>query len=139
MAKTSGQDTKDVRWRQRFSNYLKAYEQLRAFIEHGKLSKLEEQGLIKAFEYTYELAWNTIKDFYEFQGESNIQGSKDAIRLAFKRGLITEGETWMNMVQSRIQTAHTYDEAAAQEVVQAITVNYFPLFGELKTTLEKMK
>lgn len=79
---------KDIRWEQRFSNYQKALGQLQKFIDKGELSELEEQGLVKAFEYTYELAWNTIKDFLEFSGQTDIYGSRDAIRKAFELGLI---------------------------------------------------
>lgn len=93
------ESSQDIRWKQRFSNYQKALSQLKEFIDKRNLSKLETQGLLKSFEYTYELAWNTMKDFYESQGESNIQGSRNAIRLAFKRGLILDGENWMNMIQ----------------------------------------
>jgi nucleotidyltransferase substrate binding protein (TIGR01987 family) len=128
----------DVRWKQRFSNYRKALHQLQEFVDKKNLSKLEEQGLIKAFEYTYELAWNSIKDFYESQGESNIQGSRDAIRLAFKRGLIKEGAQWMNMIQSRIETAHTYNEAVAKKVSHAILSSYYPLFKTLELELSKL-
>lgn len=128
----------DIRWKQRFSNYQMALHQLREFVNKANLSKLEEQGLIKAFEYTYELGWNTMKDFYESQGETNIQGSKDTIRLAFKRGLIKDGATWMNMVQSRIATAHTYNEATARKVISAIVNDYFPLFIELESELQKL-
>ena len=126
----------DVRWRQRFSNYKKALAQLQEFLDKGQLSKFEEQGLIKAFEYTFELAWNTIKDFYESQGETNLQDSRDAIRLAFKRGLIEQGDLWMDMIQSRIQTSHTYNEDAAREVVTAITHKYITLFRQLEHALE---
>jgi nucleotidyltransferase substrate binding protein (TIGR01987 family) len=130
---------KDTRWIQRFSNYRLALRQLQQFIAVGKLSELEEQGLIKSFEYTYELAWNTMKDFYESQGEANIQGSRDAIRLAFKRGLIENGQAWIDMVDSRIQTAHTYDKKAAQEVVNSILNTYADLFSSLETKLDSMK
>jgi nucleotidyltransferase substrate binding protein (TIGR01987 family) len=128
----------DIRWKQRFSNYQKAFNQLQEFVKKGQLSKFEEQGLIKAFEYTYELAWNTIKDFYESQGETGIQGSKDALRLAFKRGLITDGTKWMDMVQSRIETAHSYNEATAKKVVAAILSDYHLLFVALETELKKL-
>ncbi len=126
----------DVRWIQRYSNYKKALSQLEEFLVKKQLSKLETQGLIKAFEYAYELAWNTIKDVYEAQGESTIQGSKDAIRLAFKRGLVEDGEIWMDMVQSRIQTSHTYNQETANEVVNAIVSKYAIQFKKLKATLE---
>ena len=126
----------DVRWKQRFSNYKRALDRLQEFIDHGELSRLEEQGLIKAFEYTFELAWNTIKDFYESQGETGLQGSRDAIRLAFKRGLIQQGDLWMAMIQSRIQTSHTYNEGTAHEVVTAIRDSYVILFRQLACALK---
>lgn len=81
----------DIRWKQRFSNFKKALSQLSKFIEKRDLNELEEQGLIQAFEYTYELAWNVIKDYYEFQGTAAIQGSRDAFRLALNRGLLKDG------------------------------------------------
>jgi nucleotidyltransferase substrate binding protein (TIGR01987 family) len=136
----SSQSTKDLRWLQRFSNYQKALTQLNLFIaKKNNLNELEEQGLIKSFEYTYELAWNTMKDFYESQGEANIQGSRDAIRLAFKRGMIENGQEWIDMVDSRIQTAHTYDKNTAKEVVEAVLNRYADLFTALQAKLETLK
>ncbi len=116
---------KNLRWVQRLSNYTKAIHQLSKFINKEALNELEEQGLIQAFEYTYELAWNTIKDFYENQGESQIQGSRDAIRLAFQRGLIVQGDIWMNMIKSRILTSHTYNEDITRDIVHAIHRDYY--------------
>jgi nucleotidyltransferase substrate binding protein (TIGR01987 family) len=129
----------DIRWVQRFSNYNKALAQLKRFFAKKELNELEEQGLIKAFEYTYELAWNTIKDFYEDQGETGIQGSKDAVRLAFKRGLIGEGESWMEMIENRKLTVHTYNVATATEVVNLIKKKYFDLFINLQDSLDEIR
>jgi len=129
----------DIRWVQRFSNYNKALAQLKRFFAKKELNELEEQGLIKAFEYTYELAWNTIKDFYEDQGETGIQGSQDAVRLAFKRGLIGEGESWMEMIENRKLTVHTYNEATATEVVNLIKKKYFDLFINLQDSLDEIR
>lgn len=126
----------DVRWRQRLSNYKKAFAQLEKFIEKEDLNELEEQGLIKAFEYTFELAWNVIKDYYTFQGAAAMQGSRDAIRLAFNRGLIEDGEGWMDMVDGRIKSAHTYEKESVKEIVADIFHTYYYLFDDL---LEKMK
>lgn len=128
----------DTRWKQRFYNYQKALVQLTKFIERGELSELEEQGIIKAFEYTYELAWNVIKDYYEEQGEVSIQGSRDALRLAFQRGLITDGDNWMNMIKSRIASVHTYNLEVAQQINQDIHDIYFQLFIELKEKMESL-
>jgi nucleotidyltransferase substrate binding protein (TIGR01987 family) len=128
----------DIRWKQRFYNYQKALSQLTKFIKKGELSELEEQGIIKAFEYTYELAWKVIKDYYEEQGEVSIQGSRDALRLAFQRGLITDGDNWMNMIKSRIASVHTYNLEVAQQINQDIHDIYFQLFIELKEKMESL-
>jgi len=129
----------DVRWKQRFSNFKKALIQLGDAVElsqQRKLTKLEKQGVIQAFEFTHELAWNVLKDFLEDQGEQNIRGSKDATRAAFKVSLISDGEQWMAMIQSRNVSSHTYDEQVAESLVAVIIDGYFPLFETLKSEME---
>ena len=130
---------KDIRWEQRFANYRKALTRLQKFIDKGELSELEEQGLIKAFEYTYELAWNTIKDFLEYKGQTDIYGSRDAIRKAFELGLIDDGESWMDMLKSRNKTSHTYNEETAKEICQSVVEVYYSLFKQLKAKLESLR
>ena len=132
-------DENEIRWHQRFANYKKALLQLAKFVQKGEhLNELEETGMIKAFEYTYELGWNTIKDFYESQGEAGIQGSRDAIELAFKRGLITDGTAWMTMLKDRNRTVHTYNQVTADEIAASILSSYFARYVELKDELEKI-
>ena len=133
------EEDKELRWKQRFVNFEKALGQLGKFTSKKKefgLSEMEEQGLIKSFEYTYELAWNMIKDFYTNQADVSIQGSRDAIKTAFNRGLIKDGQVWIDMVESRILTVHTYDQNMATDIIQKIAENYYPLFLKLD---EKMK
>lgn len=128
----------DIRWKQRFENYRKALLQLEKAVEISKerdLTDLEEMGMIQAFEFTYELAWNTIKDFFESQGDVDIKGSKDAFRLAFKRNLITDGEVWMSMVKSRQDTVHGYNEDVADDISEKIINLYFPKFSMLLQAL----
>lgn len=129
----------DIRWQQRFSNYQKALAQLRRFVAKEALNELEEQGLIQCFEYTHELAWNTLKDFLKNQGNVSIFGSKDATREAFKVGLIGEGETWMAMIQDRNQTSHTYNPKTAKAIVSNIKERFFPLFTALEYKLETLQ
>jgi len=132
--------TNDIRWIQRFNNFKKALKILLEAIElatERELSNLEKQGLIQAFEYTFELAWNTVKDFYESQGETNIQGSKDAFRMAFERGLSTKGDILFEAVQSRQLTSHTYNEETADEIYHDIIEKYYDAFKELEDNLEK--
>lgn len=128
----------DIRWVQRFRNFTKAYSQLKKFIAKKVLNELEEQGLIKSFEYTYELGWNTLKDYFEYQGNNELNGSRDAINEAFSRGLITDGESWMNMFKDRNRTSHTYNEATAKEIVNNIFNIYFNLFTALLQEMEKL-
>ena len=127
----------DIRWKQRFSNFEIAFGQLSEFITKGNLNKFEEQGLIKAFEYTYELAWNVMKDYFEYQGDQSISGSRDAIRLAFKRELIEDGNSWMDMISSRIKSSHTYNEEIANEIVSRIENTYFELFQKFYNKMKR--
>ena len=128
---------KDIRWHQRFNSFSKAYHQLQKFIDKSdSLNEMEEQGLIQAFEYNFELSWNLIKDYYEYQGETEIQGSRDAFRLAFKRGLIKDGSEWMKMIESRIKTSHTYNKETADEIIHAIKNTYFNLFTDLYHSID---
>ncbi|RLD79243.1 MAG: nucleotidyltransferase [Bacteroidetes bacterium] len=131
---------KDIRWIQRFDNYKKAHENLSDAVKLSKqreLSKLEKQGVIQAFEIVYELSWNTIKDFYQLQGETSIQGSRDAFKLAFNRSLINSGEIFMKMIKSRQLTSHTYDQETADNIYFDIVNKYYDAFNELKIRLEQ--
>ena len=128
----------DIRWKQRLQNFSKAVGQLTRFIEKGDLNEFESQGLIQCFEYTYELAWNTLKDFFEGQGDTEILGSRDAFRLAFKRGLIENGEVWMDMIKSRQRTSHTYSEEVTKAIAHDITAVYFQEFQHLCNRLEAL-
>lgn len=127
----------DIRWKQRFDNYLRAFETLRRAVElanHRELSELEQQGLIQGFEFTHELAWNVLKDYLEEAGISGIIGSKGATREAFKNGLISDGEAWMEMIKSRNLSSHTYNPDTADAVVTNILTRFYPAFEQLVAT-----
>ncbi len=131
---------KDIRWQQRFSNYRKALSKLAevAGMETDKMSALEKEGVIQRFEYTHELAWNTLKDFLSYQGvSSTIFDSRDATREAFAAVLIKEGEKWMEMIKSRNLTSHTYNEDTANDIFVKIVSDFLPCFLELKQVLEQ--
>jgi nucleotidyltransferase substrate binding protein (TIGR01987 family) len=128
----------DIRWKQRFSNYKKALLQLTKFIEKGELNELEKQGLIQAFEYTHELAWNLLKDYLQDQGIQNITGSKDSVRAAFRVRLIEDGESWMDMIKDRNQTVHTYNEATAEAIITNIETRFFALFVALGKKMQEL-
>lgn len=127
----------DIRWQQRFENFEKALIQLSAGLEIENPSDLEREGIIQRFEYTFDLAWKTLKDFFEYQGYQDLTGSRDTFREAFKQGIISDGEIWMEMIESRNLTSHVYDEATAKEIFETVKEKYFPLYIKLKDRLEK--
>lgn len=134
--------SQDIRWIQPSNNFDKAFSQLKETVElaqQRQLSKLEAQGLIQGFEYTHELAWNTLKDFLENRGVGDLYGSRDTTRTAFRTGLVENGEIWMEMIQSRNLTTHTYNEATAAQIVEAILNAYFAEFQALQIKLEELK
>ncbi len=124
-------EQEDIRWKQRLSNYEKALGQLEEIYQLAQLrplSNIEMQAMVKAFEFNYELGWNVMKDYLQYQGDVLITGSRDAIREAFKAGLIEDGEGWMDMLSNRNKTAHTYNEDVAKDVVTRIVRRYHALF-----------
>jgi nucleotidyltransferase substrate binding protein (TIGR01987 family) len=146
----------DIRWHQRFSNFNKALfklEQAIAYIKHNfiddkkdaieaedlgfVLEEIIKEGLIHRFEYTHELAWNVMKDYAEYQGDNTIGGSRDAIREALQLKIIENGEVWMDMIQSRNKTTHTYNESTANEIYRKIMEDYIPLFLAFKIKMEE--
>lgn len=133
--------TGDARWKQRLQNFSLAYEQLKSAVDlaqRKELSDLEKQGLIQAFEFTHELAWNVLKDYFDFQGSNQISGSRDATREAFQKGLIEDGVTWMEMIQSRNKTSHTYNKVTADEIVGRIQHHYFAAFTQFFARMQSL-
>ena len=130
--------TDDIRWFRRFANYTKGLQSLSeagALAGARPLSRLEQQGLIQALEFTHELAWNVLKDYLEQQGIFGLIGSRDASRSAFQHGLITDGEAWMDMIKARNLTSHTYNPAVADSVTRDILVRFYPAFAALRQRL----
>ena len=137
-----GDGTQNIRWVQRLSNYEMALESLASAVklsEERLLTDLEKQGLIQAFEFTHELAWNVMKDYFSYQGTQNITGSRDATREAYSKNLIEDGDGWMAMIQSRNKTSHTYNKVVADEIVNAILNTYFVLFVAFLHKLTTLK
>ncbi|SMG35206.1 nucleotidyltransferase substrate binding protein, HI0074 family [Marivirga sericea] len=147
----------DIRWEQRFSNYVKALKKLTKAIQYIKqnvldkeesldendlndvLDEMIKEGLIQRFEYTHELAWNVMKDYAKYQGNFEVGGSRDATREAFQLNLVSDGKIWMDMIGSRNKTSHTYDEDIADEIYQRILNDYYPAFLEFQKNMESKR
>jgi nucleotidyltransferase substrate binding protein (TIGR01987 family) len=125
----------DIRYRQRFANFQKASSKLHAAINLANsrdLTELEVQGLVKAFEFTYELAWNLLRDYFIFQGSNSITGSRDAFREGLNKGLIRNDENWFNMITDRNQSTQVYNQETALEIAGRVKDLYARLFEELE-------
>ncbi|MDO9623711.1 MAG: nucleotidyltransferase substrate binding protein [Pseudomonas sp.] len=131
-------NNEDIRWLQRLQNFSKAQAQLdeaMALMQARSLSKLEKQGVIQAFEYTYELGWNSLKDYLVWQGIPGIVGSRDTIREGFSKGLLADGQGWMDMLVDRNRTSYTYNEETAEAILLNIQQRHHPLLKALELTL----
>ena len=93
-------------------------------MQKKEFSVLEKDGVIKRFEFTMELAWKTIQDILNSQGYPDIKGPKPAIKQAFRDGIITEGQEWINMLDDRNKSSHLYDEAIAFAIFDKIQLQY---------------
>ena len=132
----------DIRWKQRFQNYQKALVTLKNAVELAasrELTDLEKQGMIQGFEFTFELAWNVMKDYLEEQGIIGIIGSKNAARQAFNKGLIEDGQVWLDMIKDRNLTAHSYDEETAKKLIVAIINTYYYQFNLLAEKMNSLE
>ena len=124
-------ENKDIRWMQRFDNYRKALRLLGQAVEivsqrvneDEAVEDLLKEGLIQRFEYTHELAWKVMKDYAEYQGYTDIRGSRDAFRKAFEMEIITD-KRWMESIADRNLTSHNYDDETAEAIYEAVRIAF---------------
>lgn len=135
-------EEKDIRWIQRFRNFRSALYRLGKAVEivteqineYEEVDDLLKEGLIQRFEYTHELAWKVMKDYAEYQGYTDIRGSRDAFRKAFDMGLVTD-KSWMDSIIDRNLTSHNYDEDTAEDICENIVDVYYPLFVKFEKVM----
>jgi nucleotidyltransferase substrate binding protein (TIGR01987 family) len=127
---------KDIRWKQRFANFKKAFAQLTEAVERiDVLSQLEKEGLVQRFEYTFELGWKTLKDYLESKG-IDAKYPRDVIKESFRNELIDDGEVWLEMLAKRNAMAHAYDEEVFNEAVREIGATYYDRIKHVYGLLE---
>lgn len=124
----------DIRWKQRFQNFDRAYVLLREAMEQGPsaLSALEKEGVIQRFEYCFELAWKTVKDYLEEAGI--VFGTitpRQVLKDAFTAKVLVDGQVWIDMLDHRNLLSHTYSQASFQKAVEAIDRRYLAAMGQL--------
>lgn len=124
----------ELRWKQRFQNFEKAYNTFYRTLtcfENEPDDDIVQMALVQTFEFTYELAWNTMKDYLENEGFDNVNNSKQTIRTAFQAELISDAEEWMEAIQKRNLVSHTYNQIILKETVKYIQHEFFPLVRKL--------
>ncbi|MFD1806575.1 nucleotidyltransferase substrate binding protein [Pasteurella oralis] len=124
----------DTRWKQRFENYRKAVVYLTDEVEKYANTELDiiKKGVIHSFEITHELAWKVMQDYLKYQGLTELGGPRNITRIAFQYELIEDGDNWMEMLNSRNASVHTYDETILTKTFQMVTKTYLPLFIALE-------
>ena len=123
----------DIRWEQRFENFEKAFLLLKSPFEgEGEFSDLEKEGIIQRFEYTFELAWKTLKDYLEFSGIIIEEATpRKVIKQAFKADIIKDGQLWIDMLTERNKLSHTYNPQTFYRAFELIKNEYLNLFDKL--------
>jgi nucleotidyltransferase substrate binding protein (TIGR01987 family) len=117
---------KDIRWKQRYENFEKAFLQLKDAIERfDQLDDLAKEGLVQRFEYTFELAWKTLKDYLESEGIIN-QFPREVLKQGFHVNVLNNGELWIDMLEKRNLLTHTYDQDNFNLALELIKKSYFP-------------
>ena len=127
-----------LRFRQRFSNYEKSLRQLKMTVEKESLNEIEKAGLIQFFEVGFELAWKVMKDYLVAEGYE-VKSPRESIKQAFQYGLIDDGALWLEALEKRNLSAHTYDESILDELETLIVHTYYPMMEKLKDVLAKKR
>lgn len=124
----------DIRWKQRFNNFDRAFVLLRSAMEHGPaaLNQLEKEGVTRRFGCCFDLAWKTTRDFMEAGAAAlAIATPRDVLNQAFAAKILKDGRVWADMLAQRTQIAHTCDQARFEAAVDAIHQRYLAAMGEL--------
>ena len=125
-----------LRFRQRFTNYKKSLGHLKMTVEKENLNEIEKAGLIQFFEVGFELAWKVMKDYLVAEGYE-VKSPRETIKQAFQYGLIDDGSLWLEALEKRNLSAHTYDESILDELEKLIIHSYYPMMEKLKDVLAK--
>ena len=127
----------ELRWQQRFVNFDKAYRNFIQIADHDieELSDLEKEGFVQRFEYTLELAWKTLKDYLLEQG-FDLASPKEVFRQAFQNEIITDGEIWMEALNRRNLSSHTYNAQVLEQTLTFLREEFYPVIVKMHAYLE---
>lgn len=127
-----------IRWKQRLENFKQANSNLletASCLKNETLNKIYTMAIIQAYKMSFELAWKTMKDYLEYYG-TNVENPRNTIKEAFSQNLIKDGQLWIEMMEARNKTSHTYKEEFAKQISENILNTYIPLLEDLQKILE---
>ncbi len=127
----------EEKWKNKLENFENANAQLQKALEQKQFNDLEREGVIQRFEFTFELAWKTLQAYHESNGHEEIRGPRKCIKQAFADHLITDGHGWINMMESRHKSVHTYNEPSIVKIFEDIKTLYGKLFNDLISALKR--
>ena len=130
----------EIRWHYRFRNFARAFLRLQGALQEGveALNELEQEGVIQRFEYTFELAWKTLKDYLEYHGVVLDEVTpRTVIRKAYQAKLISDGERWIDMLTDRNRMSHTYDGDTFDAIIKEIDERYLDRLQQLHRRLSR--
>jgi nucleotidyltransferase substrate binding protein (TIGR01987 family) len=130
-------DKQETRWKQRLLNFSKVMRHLDKALLIENPDFLQKAGIIQLFEISFELAWKLLKDYLEEQGFQDVKSPRAALKKAFEIDLIQNGHEWIELLENRNLTSHTYDETKANEVETLIETKYYPIMKDLQRTFEQ--
>lgn len=124
----------DIRWKQRRKNFDKAFLFLKKAVEQGKYDELQAAGLVQSFEFTFELAWKTLKDYLQEGGYETIT-PREVIKQAFQAGLVEDGHCWIEMLVKRNELTHTYNQEQSEAALTLIREKFFPAIVQVHSAI----
>ena len=130
----------EKRWVQRFANYEKALSTLTKIVKKENKDELDKMALIKAFEFTYELGWKTLKDYLNEAGFI-VASPKETIRQAFQAQYISDGEVWMDAIEKRNESSHAYEGEILDTTTDFIVNKFYhaamKMYNDFNAKIEK--
>ena len=127
-------------FKQKFINYSSALERLEEAISINDPDELQIDGIIQRFEFTFELAWKTLKEYLEYNGfTDDVVGPRGTLKVAFSEGLIQDADGWESIMRSRNNMAYRYDYTVSRQIFEDIKNRYMDLFKNLRDKLEGEK
>lgn len=125
------------RWQQRLGDFENALSRLNEALTRKSFDELEKDGVIQRFEFTFELAWKTLKDYLEDQGFADVSSPKKVLRKAFQENLFTDDDLWLKMLADRNSLSHLYKKEMSENVFENIKNNYAKALRDLVGALKK--